>query len=149
MFGYAPDGRPMMLLGLSDENVARLGAGDPIRVLLPEQAAGALEELRLVVAIVGGHTEADIAETVAGSPLAGYLRANPPTPDQARYADAVPADVLALIEGYGLARERAGHITGLHRDELTAEAAEALVTARRAVVDTWRKIKVALATTTI
>lgn len=48
-------GRTVVLLGLSGENVTRLMADEPIKINLAELGLPPLQ-----IAIVGGHTEADI-----------------------------------------------------------------------------------------
>lgn len=55
--GKTGDGRPLVLLGLSGENVTRLMADEPIRLDLAE-----LGLPPMVVVIVGGRTEDAITE---------------------------------------------------------------------------------------
>lgn len=55
--GKTGDGRPMVLLGLSGENVTRLMADEPIRFDLAELGLPSM-----VVVIVGGRTEDAITE---------------------------------------------------------------------------------------
>lgn len=53
-------GVPMLLLGLSAENMRRLGQGKPIRIPSAETKAMGLPELTVV--LLGGDTEADIMD---------------------------------------------------------------------------------------
>lgn len=83
-FGRTRDNRPLVVLGLSEENMTRLREDQPIVVRLPEATlglAGAKTGMpNCVIMIVGGRTEADIAAQVASSPVARLLADNPPTP---------------------------------------------------------------------
>jgi hypothetical protein len=53
--GRAGDGRPLLVLGLSGENVTRLTAGEPMSLDLRDVG------MRLHVLVVYGRTEDDIA----------------------------------------------------------------------------------------
>lgn len=58
--GSNSDGVPMLLLGLSAENMRRLSRGKPIRISSAETKAMGLPELTVV--ILGGDTESDIID---------------------------------------------------------------------------------------
>lgn len=69
--GRTGDGRPMLLLGLSGENMTRLMAGEPIAVdtaQLGEPFAGLPP---LVVVLVGGRDEQTIVAQLADAGLFG------------------------------------------------------------------------------
>lgn len=85
-FGKTPDGRPLVVLGLSGENLTRLMADEPIMVSLPDPVLGPADMSSCVVVVVGGRTEADIAGQIASAPIARYLRKHPATPDRATVA---------------------------------------------------------------
>lgn len=57
-------GTPMIILGLSGENMARLMAGEPIRVDPRELGLQYLD-----IVIVGGRTEEDIAQQLSDAGL--------------------------------------------------------------------------------
>lgn len=64
--GRTGDGKPLVILGLSGENMTRLMAGEPIRLDLAD-----LGLRSTVVVIVGGRTENDIAADLAAHGLIG------------------------------------------------------------------------------
>ncbi len=55
--GRTGDGQPLLIVGLSGENMARLMAGEPIRFDADELGLPAM-----TVVVVGGRTEQDIAD---------------------------------------------------------------------------------------
>ena len=65
--GKTGDGRPLVLLGLSGENITRLMADEPIRFDLAE-----LGLPPMVVVIVGGRTEDAITEKLTEIGLLQY-----------------------------------------------------------------------------
>lgn len=67
--GQTADGKPLLILGLSGENMTRLMADEPIRLNLAD-----LDLPEIVVVIVGGRTEDAIAERLAA---AGWLPRQP------------------------------------------------------------------------
>jgi hypothetical protein len=71
----------MVMIGLTGENITRLNAGQPIRLLLPEQAQG-VPTPRLLLGIVAGATLADVAAQLATPEVAVYLADHPPSPGQ-------------------------------------------------------------------
>lgn len=88
MFGRTPAGRPLVVLGLAAENMTRLLADEPIRVDLPEAALGHEVKLPTVtIVLIGGRTEAEIAEQIGDSPLARLLADNPATPGHPTVVD--------------------------------------------------------------
>ena len=70
--GTTADGRPLLILGLSGENMTRLMANEPIRVELRDLGLPAIQ-----VVILGGRTEAQIVEDLreAGLLIPGALEA--------------------------------------------------------------------------
>lgn len=62
--GRAGDGRPLVILGLSGENMTRLMADEPIEFDLVDLGLPPTQ-----VVIVGGRTEDDIAEQLRGRGL--------------------------------------------------------------------------------
>lgn len=64
--GQTGDGRPLVVLGLSEENVSRLVAQKPVRLDLADVGLSPTE-----VVIVYGQTEADIEKKLAESGLLG------------------------------------------------------------------------------
>lgn len=70
--GRSGDGTPLLLLGLSGENMARLMAGEPIRV---DTAAMGLPKMDVI--IVGGRTEDSITEDLRAH---GLVQAALPRP---------------------------------------------------------------------
>lgn len=60
------DGRPMLMLGLSGENMTRLMANEPIQIDVGSLGADLPE---LVIVLLGGQTEAGIQRDLA--PLIG------------------------------------------------------------------------------
>lgn len=70
--GRTGDGRPLLLLGLSGENMTRLMNDEPI-VIETDQLGHAFAGLpELVIVVVGGRTEDDIAKTL--NALSAYRR---------------------------------------------------------------------------
>ncbi len=67
-------GLPLLFLGLSGENIARLAAGEPIRVSAQEAAALGLPPVEVVIHY--GRTERDILDDVQKHGI--KLRANDP-----------------------------------------------------------------------
>lgn len=70
--GRSGDGTPLLILGLSGENMARLMAGEPIRI---DTAAMGLPKMNVV--IVGGRTEESITEDLRAH---GLVQPAPPRP---------------------------------------------------------------------
>lgn len=53
-------GSPLLMLGLSGENVTRLAAGEPIRITVPQMQQLGLPPMEIVIHY--GHTEQDILD---------------------------------------------------------------------------------------
>jgi hypothetical protein len=73
------DGRPLLMLGITDENVARLKAGKPILVKADDVAAMGLPAI--AVAIQYGATEQAILDDIMDQGVkikSGYLPEGPP-----------------------------------------------------------------------
>lgn len=63
--GRTGDGKPVLILGLSGENVARLMANEPILVDVTKSFGGP----PMMVVIVGGRTEDDIKDQLVRNGL--------------------------------------------------------------------------------
>jgi hypothetical protein len=72
-------GLPLLLLGLSGENVTRLAAGEPIRIPAAQMAALGLPQMEVVIHY--GRTEDDIVEELKAH---GIAQGETPAPDTAR-----------------------------------------------------------------
>lgn len=72
--GRGPGGRPLLLLGLSGENMTRLMADEPVMVDAAELGVG-----DVMVLLVGGRTEDDIVRKLTE---AGMVSGSTETDDQ-------------------------------------------------------------------
>lgn len=70
--GRTGDGTPLLLLGVSGENVTRLAAGEPILIRSDEMKLLGMPAMQLIICY--GRTEAAIMEELEKSGLAAGVR---------------------------------------------------------------------------